>query len=355
MSRSCELPAGMRSILTRSDGYGIAHVLGKPRAELDNVMAQHYLGLGGNSGYAFAVHTPDFEIVGGALIGGTASVSCDRSLIASSHPVRAIKRSFIRDHIPNTSTDHPLRPIPVPESQLLRACVNAVADILQTTVMIVSYADPAAIDLRTSKPLLGGILFSAGFMMAGWTKRPRYVAIDESGCARSTRQGGVTLTSGNIRLIRPGWRLVTAPKLRVWLAVVPPHYHIRDGKRRKATSAWRRREWHRAWAALNPERQLACKQWIKSEDWSQLLANGQRPLVEHGRDGKTRPLQTRADGVEQRQPAWWSGHQLCADATPIWVPELVQETMELVDEATALDERTANRAYLPRLYAASSV
>lgn len=233
--------------------------------------------------------------------------------------------------------------------------MNEVADMLQETVVFVSYSDPSAVDLRTMRPLLGGINFSSGFIMSGWTKRKRYVVIDQSGCARSTRQGGITLTPSNISTIRPGWKLVRVPGLRVWLAVVAPHHHVKDGKRRKATSAWRRREWHRAWSALNPERQLACKQWMRSDEWSLLLAAGQRPLIEHGRDGKTRPLQIRSDTSEQRQPAWWSGHQLRADATPIWVPELVQETMELVDEATALDERTANRAYLPRLYAASSV
>lgn len=345
------MPDGMRAILHRPDGFGIAHLRGAPRAALTTLMQQHYLGVSGNVGLAFGVYTPAQEIVGGALIGATASESCSRSIAAADYPIRAIKRSFILDELPG-SVDNSC--VPVPESQMLRACMDEVADLAQAPVIFVSYADPAAVDIRVDppRPLLGRVYVGAGFFFAGWSRGRRLVAIDTDGCARSTRQGPVALTSRNIAQLRPGWQLVAAPPLRVWLAVVPPRHHVRNGRRRAATSAWRRRVWYQAWATLHPDRRIAARQWVATDAWQQLVRAGQTPITEHTRVGAVRPLPTRLAGAERRQAAWWQGAQLQPDAVPVWVPEPLQTTLELID---ATPETTAYRTYLPRLHASASV
>lgn len=353
------MPKGMRAVMVRDDGFGISHIVGQPRQELNDLLEQHYLGIGGQSGYSFGVHDPDFRIIGGALVGRTASEACNRSLIAASHDVRAVKRSFILDAIPQPELSDVHQAIPIVESQLIRTAINEVADALQQTLLFVSYSDPLAVDIRHDppQPLLGWSNFAAGFFFAGWTRSKRYVAIDADGRARSPRQGGITLTPSNINRFRPGWKLVKAPPLRIWLTVVPPHYHIQGDKRRRATHAWRTREWHRAWAALHPERKIAAKNWVRSDEWQALLRAGQQPINEQQRNDTIRPIKSRHQGntTTQFQPAWWSGWQMQRDAAPVWVPEYIQTTLELIDEATSVDEVTAYRAYLPRLHAATTV
>lgn len=133
-------------LLRRRDGEQIAYLRGPRRAALEQLMRQHYLGCGGGSGYAVGVLDPDGRVVGGVLIGRTASQACDRSIAASSHEVRAIKRVWVADHVP------------VPESQVMRRAIQFVADLRQETILFVSYADPGR-STRASRPrvrCLGG-------------------------------------------------------------------------------------------------------------------------------------------------------------------------------------------------------
>lgn len=80
-------------------------------------------------------------MVGGVLIVRTASAACDRSIVAASREVRKIKRVFLEDGVP------------VPESQLIRRAMQWVADHLQQTIVVVSYADPGAVDALTNLTL----------------------------------------------------------------------------------------------------------------------------------------------------------------------------------------------------------
>jgi hypothetical protein len=177
---------------------------------------------------------------------------------------------------------------------------------------------------------------AAGFFLCGWSTGRRMVAIDPAGCVRSTRQGAITLSRANVAVHRPGWQVVAAPQLRVFVAVVPPQVHLRAGQRRNATRAWRTRAWHAGWAALNPARRVAAMQALDDDTWATLLRAGTTPLPEIVRD--------RRPHTPPRRSASSTGAQLQRDAAPLWVPEGVQDAIVF---AATEEEVTAHRTYRP--------
>ncbi len=317
-----------RMLLERADGYAIVHALGPEREALDRLLREHhYRHTGGGSGYSYAAVSPGGDVVGGAWIGPDASMNAVRKVVRPPHLTWAIRRSWMADESP------------VPESQMLRTPMRAMANSRGEAMLFVSYAEPDAMDSRTGLPMLGGVYMAAGFFFAGYTGAGSTV-VDPDGRARSRRQGAVTLSTGNLSRLRPGARKFPSPPKRRWLAVVTPEVRELDGRRIRTSRVWRKREWLRVWRALNPECRVAARRWIAEREWRRRVESGQRPLDDRGR-----PVESR-EGL-RRQAAWWEGAQLTRSSAPVWVPEYIQESMVWIGEAEVTGERTAGRIFLP--------
>jgi hypothetical protein len=123
--------------------------------------AHHYMRSSGGSGQMFAVLDSAAQVSGAVLIGATASANCDRSLAgacligptASKDAERSIAGTGVL--IRQIKRSHLLDDVPMYESHLLRHAMQQVCDEYDTPVLYVSYADPAATDERTGRPLLG--------------------------------------------------------------------------------------------------------------------------------------------------------------------------------------------------------
>ena len=331
--------------------YRIQRVLGGDmRREVAGYLErEHYMRSSGGSGQLFAVLRDDATVRGACLIGATASANQTRSLVrgacligptasedatrslATPTPglrVRQIKRSHIADEVPATA---------VCESKLLRHSMQAVTDEYDQPVMFVSYADPAATDARTGQPLAGWCYLASGFFFVGETTSSRTCVIDHLGRARSTRQGGITLSRNTLPRrgdrfhgedITADWTMAALPPARIWIAVCTP----RRFTRRQAKHAWRQ-----AFAALNPARQVAAKVWISHTDWQRKLLAGTVGL------GEPKPEHLRE--LDRFQPAFWRGDEITRTAAPVWVPLVYQERILLLDDVEG--ETIARRSYAP--------
>lgn len=296
----------------------------------------------------FAVVRNDLTdtVCGAVLIGATASANCDRSLVAGAcligptasqdaerslvQPVvlmHQIKRSHLADKVP---------PEAVCESKLLRTTMRKMTDTYDQPVLFVAYADPAATDDRTGLPLAGWCYLAAGFFFAGETTSKRWCMIDHCGRARSARQGAVTLSRATLpcagavfhgEVVTADWRMVPLPPARIWLAVCTPSRMTR----RQAKAAWLG-----VWRHLNPQRQVAAKQWISHVAWRRKLRAGSVPL------GAPKPHHLRGRPLAARVLA-----RPRADTyrRPIWVPLLWQQQL-LLEHAVA-GGATGRRSYAP--------
>ena len=305
--------------------------------------AHHYMRSAGGSGQMFAVMDSSERVSGAVLMGATASRNCDHSIAgacligptASADAERSIAGSGVL--IRQIKRSHLLDDVPMYESHLLRHAMQGVCNEYDTPVLYVSYADPAATDERSGRPLLGWTYLAAGFFYAGETNGRRYCAIDHLGRARSTRQGRVTLNRKTLpkagdtfhgEYITHDWQLKNLPPARVWLAVVTPDRYTR----KQAKSAWLN-----VWRQINPQRRIAAKIWISHVEWRRKLAAGKVSL------GEAKPHHMREG--DRLQPAWWEGWEMTRTAAPVWVPYCWQH--ELLLEANVEGERTANRQYKP--------
>ncbi len=186
------------SPLTIVRAYGPAR-----KASMTYLEANHYMRSGGGSGQLFIVEDRTGAVYGACLIGATASTNCVRSIAgacligpaASKDAERSIALGGVL--IRQSKSSHLHDGVPMYESHLLRHAMRAVCNEYDRLVLFVSYADMAATDERTGKPLLGWIYLASGFFFAGETTSQRCCVVDHLGRARSTRQGRVTLNSQN--------------------------------------------------------------------------------------------------------------------------------------------------------------
>jgi hypothetical protein len=251
-------------------------------------------------------------------------MAAERAIVAAPWRVWQIKRLVCLDTYP------------LPESQLLWHAMRAVANQRGQTLVFVAYADPAARDAHSGLPLTGRVYLSSNFFFAGETAQPRFAVIDDQGRARSSRQGAVTLTR---RTLPVGWTMQRIPAARVWLTICTPDYRTNaDGTAQSTTQRWRKHQWRAAWAAINPQRRIAARQWVSHTAWRRLLRSGKVPI------GEPKPQHMRTH--ERFQPAYWTGAEMTRTAAPVWVPFVWQQ--ELLDKVQVSDERTAGRRYLPR-------
>lgn len=306
----------------------IVRVLGPLRRRIEAFTEQHhYTGSHGGSGYLFTVMQGQ-EILGACLIGPASSMAAERAIIQAPYRVWNIKRLVCLDDCA------------MPESQLMRHAMRAVADLRGESILIAATADPYARDERTGKPLLGWVYLAAGMFYVGLTSQPRFAVIDHQGRSRSTRQGGITLTrrtlpkAGSIwrgELVTRDWQMVRIPAARIWLAMVAPEV-VGDCQ---TTRLWRRRSVMPMWRALNPNRKVAAIQWVSFKAWERL-------------EGRIEPLgqPRRLAGPQRFQPALWPPALLHRRAAPAWVPYEHQETY--LDEADVMGEQTLHRLYIPR-------
>ena len=313
---------------------GMMHATGDLRKEAQALLRGeragidgHYLGSDGGAGYCYVMLDAGGIVQGVCLIGRTASESADRSFVAEPWQVVAVKRLYCTEEAP------------LPESALLRYAMADVARKRNSTLLIVSYADPAATDSRTGLPLLGGVLMAAGMLFAGHTTSQRWGLVDEHGVGRSSRQGAITISKNNLP---PDWRRIKLPPARIWLTVVAPDIITVDDQPQRTSVRWRKQQRKQCWSALREDRRIAAKQWIEKTEWQRKLASGRViPLGES----------TSIRWPNYRRPALWKGADLSNRAAPVWVPETIQLALGTIvlDEAYAQHEQTARRCYLPRL------
>jgi hypothetical protein len=309
------------------------------------IATNHYTRSSGGSGQLFAVMRDEQvvgacligattsenqtrSIVGACLIGPSASADAERSIAQPGILVRQIKRSILADDVPTSA---------IYESQLLRHSMQVVCDEYDRPLLFVSYADPAATDVRTERPLGGACYLAAGFFYIGETTSQRRCVVDHLGRARSTRQGAVTLTRRTLpkagstfhgETITADWRLASLPPARIWIAVCTPSRY----SQRQARHAWRA-----VFAALNPARRVAARTWIDHIAWRRKLAGGTVPL------GEPRPQHLRSH--DRFQPALWRGHELTRSSAPMWVPLVHQQ--RLLGFVDVAGESIAGRHYAP--------
>jgi len=270
------------------------------------------------------IEKSDASLFGACLIGPASSMAAERAIVAAPWRVWQIKRLICLDTCS------------VPESQLLWHAMRTVANERGETLVFVAYADPAAHDARSSLPLTGRVYLASNFFYAGETAHPRTAVIDAHGRARSSRQGAVTLGR---RTLPEGWRMQRIPPARVWVTICTPEERVNvTGVVQPTSQRWRKHQWRRAWAALNPQRLVAARQWVSHVAWRRLVRSGKIPI------GQPKPQHIRTH--ERFQPAYWAGAELTRTAAPVWVPYAWQQ--ELIFEEQVCDERTAGRRYLPR-------
>jgi hypothetical protein len=305
----------------------IIRVLGPLRARVQAFTAQHhYTASHGGSGFLFAIVDAG-AILGACLVGPHSSMMAERAIIAAPHRVWVIKRLVCLDDCP------------VPESQLMRHAMRAVAVARAEPIMVVAMADPVARDERTGQPLLGWVYLAAGMFSIGETSQPRYAVLDHHDRWRSTRQGEITLSRRTLpragstwrgELVTKDWELHKLPPARVWAAAVTPA--AIHGV--STTRLWRKRAAARLWRALSPNRRVAAMMWIDFSAWRRR----DRSVVSLGRPRRLR-------GPQQFQPALWPAHFLTRTAAPAWVPYLWQESF--LEESSVVGERTLHRSYVP--------
>lgn len=303
----------------------------------------HYMRSAGGSGALFIVLDQE-QIVGGVLIGKTASQLCDESLIngavligplASADAERSVCQPGVC--VRQIKRSHLLDDVDMYESHLLRTTMQEVTDELDQPTLFVSYADPAATDSRTGLPLTGWVYLASGFFYVGETSTRRSCVVDHNGRARSTRQGKITLSRRSLpragdtfhgELVTADWTMHALPAARIWVApVTPSHYSRRQAKR----------AYLHIWQNLAPARRVAAKKWIDDLSWQRRQRAGILPI------GAPRSHQVRADA--QMRPAWWEGHDMTRTAAPVWVPFAWNTRLLALEEVEG--EQVGNRTYAP--------
>lgn len=333
--------AGCR-VIRQLDDIQIVHALRATRERTEQFIAtNHYTRLPGIRGcFTYAAVRPDGEILGTVAIGQGSSTD-------------AIHNLFPRPPVPNIWTLRRmvcLDSCPVPESQLLRAAMNDLAQQLQYPLIVISYADPLAVDIRPGRerrPLLGGVYLAAGYFGLGFTvTRRTHVPVDQNGAVHGTRFGDETLSRNNLP---DGWVWQRIPdgaesRFLIYCGVAMPHALLGGPRPRGAGQRYGERWWGQIWGALAPDRRVAARQWTLTHEAEVLERLGRAQLLE--------PIDERTPKRGDRSLArgLWEGALLRRDAGPAWWPVLTQHAM--FSEADLLGETTAQRQHLALALAA---